>query len=223
MKTGEFYFGTFGDFYFGIDTTCFGGTRNGRSRPPWRPSLRNSFPPWAMSGCRTEGGGWSETAIRPSIGFRRGPARWSWRCRRRAADPARWSLFIPRWRDCSCAGPRAWAPRFPSCTCASFDGNMRAAVSALVGEGAARGLSPSVISRLKRAWWDEYRTWKERPLDDDWVCLWADGIHSGLRGDGGRLCARVVIGAIARGKSISRRERTVSGNQRKAVASCCRI
>ncbi len=50
-----------------------------------------------------------------------------------------------------------------------------------------------MFSRLKRAWWDEYRTWKERPLDDDWVCLWADGIHNGLRGDSGRLCALVVI------------------------------
>ncbi len=77
-------------------------------------------------------------------------------------------------------------------------GNMRAVVSALVGEETARGSPPNVVSRLKLAWWDGYRTWKERPLDDDWMCLWADGIHSGLRGDGGRLRALVVIGANAR-------------------------
>ena len=29
--------------------------------------------------------------------------------------------------------------------------------------------------------------------------VWADGIHSGLRGDDGRLCVLVVIGVNARG------------------------
>lgn len=78
-------------------------------------------------------------------------------------------------------------------------GDMRGAVSSLVGEEAARGLSANVVSRLKRDWWGEYRDWQKRGLDDDWAYLWADGIHSGLRGDGGRLCVLVVIGVNARG------------------------
>ena len=78
-------------------------------------------------------------------------------------------------------------------------GQMRAAVSALVGEEAARGLSANVVSRLKRSWDEEYREWCRRDLADDWVYVWADGIHSGLRGDDGRLCVLVVIGVNARG------------------------
>ena len=78
-------------------------------------------------------------------------------------------------------------------------GRMRAAVSALVGEEAARGLSANVVSRLKRVWDEEYRDWCRRDLADDWAYVWADGIHSGLRGDDGRLCVLVVIGVNARG------------------------
>ena len=78
-------------------------------------------------------------------------------------------------------------------------GKKREAVAASVGEDAARGLSANVVSRLKRVWDEEYREWCRRPLDDEWVYLWADGIHSGLRGDDGRLCVLVVIGVNARG------------------------
>ncbi len=63
-------------------------------------------------------------------------------------------------------------------------GQMRPAVGALVGERAARGLSANVVSRLKRSWDQEYQQWRRRRLDDEWVYLWADGLCSGLRGDG---------------------------------------
>ena len=79
-------------------------------------------------------------------------------------------------------------------------GQMREAVAALVGADAARGLSANVVSRLKRVWDEEYRSWCRRHLHDDWVYLWADGIHSGLRGEDGRLCVLVVIGVNARGE-----------------------
>ena len=82
------------------------------------------------------------------------------------------------------------APRYVR-RCASLDaaipwlylrgvstGDMRGAVSALVGEEAARGLSPNVAGRLKRDWHREYLAWGARALDDDWAYLWADGIHS---------------------------------------------
>ena len=56
-----------------------------------------------------------------------------------------------------------------------------------------------MVSRLKRVWDEEYQQWCRRPLEDDWVYDWADGIHSGLRGDDGRLCVLVVIGVNAHG------------------------
>ena len=77
-------------------------------------------------------------------------------------------------------------------------GQMRQAVGALVGERAARGLSANVVSRLKRSWDQEYRQWRRRRLDDEWVYLWADGLYSGLRGEGERLCVLVVIGVNTR-------------------------
>ena len=77
---------------------------------------------------------------------------------------------------------------------------MRTAVAALVGEEAARGLSANVVSRLKRVWDEEYRSWCQRSLADDWVYVWVDGIYSGLRGDRDRLCVLVVIGVNARGE-----------------------
>ena len=79
-------------------------------------------------------------------------------------------------------------------------GQMRQAVAALVGERAARGLSANVVSRLKRSWDEEYRQWRRRRLDDEWVYLWADGLYSGLRGEGERLCVLVVIGVNTRGE-----------------------
>ena len=79
-------------------------------------------------------------------------------------------------------------------------GQMRQAVAALVGERAARGLSANVVSRLKRSWDQEYRQWRRRRLDDEWVYLWADGLYSGLRGEGERLCVLVVIGVNTRGE-----------------------
>ncbi len=79
-------------------------------------------------------------------------------------------------------------------------GQMRQAVGALVGERAARGLSANVVSRLKRSWDEEYRQWRRRRLEDEWVYLWADGLYSGLRGEGERLCVLVIIGVNTRGE-----------------------
>ena len=79
-------------------------------------------------------------------------------------------------------------------------GNMRAALTALVGPDAA-GLSAPVVARLKSRWMEEYRLWRRSKLGRDrWVYLWADGIYSGLRGEEERLCALVVIGVNERGQ-----------------------
>ena len=79
-------------------------------------------------------------------------------------------------------------------------GQMKEALQVLVGPQ-ARGLSASVVSQLKRQWQSEYERWCKRRLDKDrWVYLWADGIYSGLRAEGQRLCALVIIGVNDRGE-----------------------
>jgi len=74
-------------------------------------------------------------------------------------------------------------------------GDFREALPVLLGEEAA-GLSPSSITRLVSIWQDEYQAWKKRSLADrDYVYVWADGVHFGVRLEDERLCALVVIGA----------------------------
>jgi transposase-like protein len=74
-------------------------------------------------------------------------------------------------------------------------GDFKEGLAALLGEDAA-GFSPSVVTRLVRAWQDEYGAWKTRSLADrDYVYVWADGVHFNVRLDDERLAALVVIGA----------------------------
>jgi transposase-like protein len=74
-------------------------------------------------------------------------------------------------------------------------GDFREALPVLLGEDAA-GLSPSSITRLVSIWQDEYAAWKKRSLADrDYVYVWVDGVHFGVRLEDERLCALVVIGA----------------------------
>ena len=79
-------------------------------------------------------------------------------------------------------------------------GQMQEALEVLVGPE-AKGLSASVISRLKREWEAEYADWCRRDVGKDrWVYWWADGIYSGLRAESQKLCALVVIGVNDRGE-----------------------
>jgi transposase-like protein len=79
-------------------------------------------------------------------------------------------------------------------------GEMAAALSVLVGPD-AKGLSAPVVSRLKAQWKDEYESWRSCRLDKDrWVYWWADGIYSGLRAEGSRLCLLVIVGVNDRGE-----------------------
>lgn len=74
-------------------------------------------------------------------------------------------------------------------------GDFREALPVLLGEEAA-GLSPSSITRLVSIWQQEYEAWKKRSLADrDYVYVWVDGVHFGVRLEDERLCALVVIGA----------------------------
>lgn len=74
-------------------------------------------------------------------------------------------------------------------------GDFREALPVLLGEDAA-GLSPSSITRLVSIWQDEYDAWRKRSLADrDYVYVWVDGVHFGVRLEDDRLCALVMIGA----------------------------
>ena len=47
-----------------------------------------------------------------------------------------------------------------------------------------KGLSASTVSRLNHSWAQEYQKWQKSRLDKDrWVCVWADGVYSGLRAE----------------------------------------
>jgi len=78
-------------------------------------------------------------------------------------------------------------------------GEMSEALEVLVGPEAG-GLSASTVARLKQDWADEYENWMRAPLDkQQWVYIWVDGIHSGLRAEDAKLCALTVIGVDEKG------------------------
>ncbi len=73
-------------------------------------------------------------------------------------------------------------------------GDFREALPALLGAKAS-GLSASSIARMTTAWEEEYRRFRQRDLsDDDYVYVWADGIHFRVRLEDDRLCTLVLIG-----------------------------
>jgi transposase-like protein len=73
-------------------------------------------------------------------------------------------------------------------------GDFRDALRELLGEDAA-GLSPAGITRLVTAWQGEYEGWKKRSLADrDFVYVWVDGVHFGIRLEEDPLTALVVVG-----------------------------
>ncbi len=67
--------------------------------------------------------------------------------------------------------------------------------------GTQAGLSPSTITRLTEAWQEERRSFMGRDLSQrDYVYVWVDGIHTGVRlGTDGRLCCLVIVGARPEG------------------------
>jgi putative transposase len=79
-------------------------------------------------------------------------------------------------------------------------GDFSTALAALLGKD-ARGLSAATISRLKEVWQGEYEGWSKRDLTGkEYVYLWADGVHFGVRMEDASQCILVVIGATADGK-----------------------
>jgi transposase-like protein len=67
--------------------------------------------------------------------------------------------------------------------------------------GSSAGLSAAAITRLTEAWQEEYRRFAAGDLSGaDYVYVWVDGIHFGVRLDQDRVCTLVIIGVRADGK-----------------------
>jgi putative transposase len=72
-------------------------------------------------------------------------------------------------------------------------GDFAPALGEFFGSGA--GLSPSVITRLTKAWQEEAKRFSKRSLADvDYVYCWADGVHFNVRLEEERLCCLVIVG-----------------------------
>jgi transposase-like protein len=78
-------------------------------------------------------------------------------------------------------------------------GDFVAALGQFLGSHA--GLSSSTVTRLTEQWKDEAAGFMARDLAGvDYVYLWVDGIHLGIRFGEGKLCLLVMIGVRADGR-----------------------
>ncbi len=76
-------------------------------------------------------------------------------------------------------------------------GEFSEALTALLGHDAP-GLSAGTISRLKAAWQQDHARWERRDMGSkQYVYIWVDGIHFGVRLEEANQCILVVIGATA--------------------------
>ena len=79
-------------------------------------------------------------------------------------------------------------------------GDFGPALSALLGEEALAGFSPTTVTRLLTVWQDEYKAWRKRALaDKNYVYLWADGVHFNVRLEEDRLACLTLIGVLPDG------------------------
>ena len=79
-------------------------------------------------------------------------------------------------------------------------GDFSEALAALLGKDAP-GLSAATISRLKEVWKGEYERWSKRDLTGkNFVYIWVDGVHFGVRLEDASQWILVIIGATADGK-----------------------
>lgn len=68
---------------------------------------------------------------------------------------------------------------------------------ALLGEETP--LSPSTISRVNKQFHDEYETWCERPVANEFIYVWADGVYLGAGPSDERRVMLVVMGVNLNG------------------------
>jgi len=77
------------------------------------------------------------------------------------------------------------------------DARLRAVAARLLGQ--ATPLSPSTISRVNKQFHDEYETWCKRPIANQFVYLWADGVYLGAGSNDERRVMLVVMGVDLNG------------------------
>ena len=78
--------------------------------------------------------------------------------------------------------------------------DFREALKCILGDS-ADGLSPASIVALKKRWEKDWDEWRKRPIDDDYVYIWADGVNVNVRiGEDKKICLLVVIGVNTRGE-----------------------
>ena len=79
-------------------------------------------------------------------------------------------------------------------------GGFEDALRDFLGDGSA-GLSASSIVKLKSKWESEFDQWRNEPITEDIVYIWADGVNISIRlGEDDRICLLVIIGATVEGK-----------------------
>lgn len=79
-------------------------------------------------------------------------------------------------------------------------GDFGEALQSLLG-AECPGLSASTITNLKKVWEEEYREWNQRSLEgQQYVYVWADGVHFNIRLEEDRQCILVLIGVTSEGK-----------------------
>lgn len=79
-------------------------------------------------------------------------------------------------------------------------GDFGPALSALLGEEALTGFSPTTVTRLLAIWQDEYKAWRKHSLTGkNYVYLWADGVHFNIRLEDDRLACLTLIGVLPDG------------------------
>lgn len=79
-------------------------------------------------------------------------------------------------------------------------GDMNEALQSLLGPECP-GLSASTVTSLKKHWEAEFKEWNRRSLSgQEYVYVWADGVHFNIRLEEDRQCILVLMGATKDGK-----------------------
>jgi transposase-like protein len=78
-------------------------------------------------------------------------------------------------------------------------GDFSDVLSKIVGQEVE--LSANTVVRLKEAWTEEYKNWKDTNLEDkEYVYFWVDGVYFNIRLEEDRSCILVIMGATEDGK-----------------------
>ncbi|HSE32451.1 MAG TPA: transposase [Pyrinomonadaceae bacterium] len=102
-------------------------------------------------------------------------------------------------------------------------GDSSTALTALLGQDAP-ALSAATISRLKEVWKEEQQRWSSRDLTSrNFVYLWVDGVHFGVRLEDASQRILVVIGPLRTVRSNCWRLLMATASRNNRGRSCCWI